>query len=216
MSSQAAVDCNALEATTSIEEITDNEHNRDTLRWLQNDELPQLWLCNPDQATGGDYELGSSRELEWLGHFAKKSTCLEGVGILGDDTFGNCSRHSVDRFLDDLGKCNHIKKMRFFRTNLAGIICKLGPAMKSNNFTHFVVEECHLGVPEATFLFNTFRVSNSLEELCIDYEEEEGVLVNLNDGDMAGCIPSLAACTSMRSLTLNYLNLRFRRQPCVQ
>ncbi|EJK45499.1 hypothetical protein THAOC_35884 [Thalassiosira oceanica] len=202
------VDCNALEATTSIEDITGNEHNRDILRWLQNDELSQLWLCRPELSEDNeDYGLGSSRELDWLGHFVKKSTRLEGVGISGDDTFVNCSGHSVDRFLDDLGKCNHIKKMIFAGTNLAEIICKLDGAMESNNFTHFVVKECHLGVPEATFLFNTFRVANSLEELHIHSHSEEDDPANLNDGDMAGCIPSLAACSGMRSLTLNYLNL---------
>ncbi|EJK45444.1 hypothetical protein THAOC_35943 [Thalassiosira oceanica] len=212
MSSQA-VDCNALEATTSIEEITDNEHNRDTLRSLQNDELPALWLCKPGMAIRwGDYEefeLDSSRELDWLGHFAKKSTRLESIGISGDGAFGNCSGHSVDRFFHDLSQCNHIKKMTFSGANLAEIIYKLGPAMKNNNFTHIFVEECHLGVPEATFLFNTFGDMNSLEELCIKGGDEEEGLANLNDGDLAGCIPSLAACKGMRSLTLNQcLNLR--------
>ncbi|EJK69216.1 hypothetical protein THAOC_09545 [Thalassiosira oceanica] len=78
--------------------------------------------------------------------------------------------------------------------------------MKNSN--HFVVEGCYLGVPEATFLFNTFDDMNSLEELDIDCEEEEGgVLAHLDDDDMAGCIPSLAACTGMRSLKLNHLNL---------
>ncbi|EJK51123.1 hypothetical protein THAOC_29735, partial [Thalassiosira oceanica] len=324
MSSQA-VDCNALEATTSIEEITDNEHNRDTLRSLQNDELPAVWLCKPGMAIRmGDYEefeLGSSRELEWLGHFAKKSTHLEIIGISGDGAFGNCSGHSVEGFFHDLSQVEHgndaavahlrpgycsrstpgptaedrrrwfgrdwcnghgirpdrgaprpsyllrgparssttqhdltpplcrygrsgargpsiylvrepdaatsipdgaadvkftipaararrnIKKMTFSGTNLAEIIDKLGGAMKSNNFTNIFVEACHLGVPEATFLFNTFRDMNSLlEELHIDGEVGDD-LANLNDGDMAGCIPSLAACTGMRSLTLNYLNL---------
>ncbi|EJK48740.1 hypothetical protein THAOC_32439 [Thalassiosira oceanica] len=198
MASQA-VDCNALEATTSIEDITGNEHNRDILRALQNDELTELWL-----STGGDYELGSSRDLGWLGHFAKKSTSLEMVGIYGDDTFRNCSGHSVDRFLGDLGQCNHIKKMHFQDTNLAEIVYKLGPAMKNSRRTHFFVVGCHLGVPEATFLFNTFRDMNSLEELCI---ECDGNLANLNDGDMAGYIPSLAACAGMRDLKLSYLNL---------
>ncbi|EJK62024.1 hypothetical protein THAOC_17383, partial [Thalassiosira oceanica] len=207
MSSQA-VDCNALEApTTSIEDITDNTYNRDILLRLKNDTQSELWLCRPDLSEYyEDYGLGSSRELDWLGHFAKKSTRLESVGILGYDAFVNCSGQSVDRFLDGLGKCNHIKKMYFAGINdLAEIINKLGSAMKSNNFTHFVVNECHLGVPETTFLFNTFRDMNSLEELCIDCEE--GV-TNLNDGAMAVCIPSLAACTGMRSLQLNYLNLR--------
>ncbi|EJK47024.1 hypothetical protein THAOC_34284 [Thalassiosira oceanica] len=205
MSSQA-VDCNALEAMTSVEDITGNEHSRDILRALQNDELSQLWLCRPDLATEfEDYELGSSRELDWLGHFAKKSTSLESIGVIGIGTFGNCSEHSVDRFLDDLGKCNHIKKMTF--TGLpAEFIHKLGPAMKNSSRTHFVVDECNLGVPEATFLFNTFRGMNSLKVLCIDGNDGEG-LTNLNDGDMAGCIPSLAACMSMRSLNLNYLNV---------
>ncbi|EJK78112.1 hypothetical protein THAOC_00004 [Thalassiosira oceanica] len=205
MSSQEAADCNALEATTSIEEITEDEQNRDILSSLQNDEVSELWLCRPGLATEyEDYELSNSRELDWLGHFVKKSTRLESVSIFGDDTFCNCSGHSVDRFFDDLGKCNHIKKMHFLGTDLAEIIDKLDGAMTSNNFTHFFVEECHLGVPEATFLFNTFRDMNSLEELYIDCEKD---LANLNDGDMAGCIPSLAACTGMRSLKLNYLNL---------
>ncbi|EJK77914.1 hypothetical protein THAOC_00223 [Thalassiosira oceanica] len=204
MSSQA-VDCNALEATTSIEDITGNELNRDILRRLKNGVLSALRLCEQGLATGDyeDYELGSSRELDWLGHFVKKSTRLETVGISGVETFGNCSGHSVDRFLDDLGKCNHIKWMYF--TGLpAEFIHKLGPAMKNNSRTHFVINECQLGVPEATFLFDTFRDMNSLEGLYINCEE--GV-ANLNDGDMAGCIPSLSACTGMRSLSLSCLNL---------
>ncbi|EJK48051.1 hypothetical protein THAOC_33184 [Thalassiosira oceanica] len=213
MSSQA-VDCNALEATTSIEDITEDKLNRDILRRLKNDELSALWLCRPDLSGDNkdyehheDYELGSSRELDWLGHFTKKSTRLEKFGILGDDAFRNCSGHSVDRFLGNLGKCNHIKKMIFYCTDLAEIIYKLGPAMKNNSITHFTVERCYLGVPEATFLFNTFRDMNSLEALDIGGDEEEEGPSNLNDGEMAGCIPSLAACTGMRSLTLAYLNL---------
>ncbi|EJK47373.1 hypothetical protein THAOC_33908 [Thalassiosira oceanica] len=168
MSSQA-VDCDALEATTSIEEITENDYNWDTLRSLQNDELSDLWLCSEDMATGicGEYELGSSRELEWLGHFAKKSTHLESVGIYGDHAFVNCSGQSVDRFLDDLSQ--------------------MPPGSSGGNLS-----------------VNTFGDMNSLEELCIDCEDD---LANLNDGDIAGYIPSLAACTTMRSLKLNHLNL---------
>ncbi|EJK51126.1 hypothetical protein THAOC_29738 [Thalassiosira oceanica] len=205
--SSHVVDCNALEATTSIEDISGDEHNRDILRALQNDELSDLWLCRPDLSEDNeDYGLGSSRELDWLGHFAKKSTSLESISVIGSGAFGNCSRHSVDRFLDDLGQCNHIKKMHFASTDLAEIIDKLGPAMKNNSRTHFTVEECYLGVPEATFLFNTFGDMNSMEELYIEGGDEEGV-TNLNDDDMAVCIPSLAACTGMQSLNLNYLNL---------
>ncbi|EJK47020.1 hypothetical protein THAOC_34287, partial [Thalassiosira oceanica] len=210
--SPIAVDCNALEAaaTTSIDDITGNEHNRDNLRALQNDELSELWLCRPDLSEDDeDYGLGSSRELDWLGHFVKKSTRLESVGIMGSGAFDNCSGHSVERFFHDLGKCNHIKRMSFSEANLAEIIYKLGPAMKNSNFTHIFVEACPLGVPEATFLFNTFGDMNSLEELCIKGGDEEEGLANLNDGDIAGCIPSLAACTGMRSLKLNQcLNLR--------
>ncbi|EJK61744.1 hypothetical protein THAOC_17714, partial [Thalassiosira oceanica] len=205
--SSPAVDCNALEATTSIEDITGNEHNQDILRTLQNDELSQLWLCRPALSEDNqDYGLGSSRELEWLGHFAKKSTRLESIGVSGSGAFGNCSGHSVDRFLDDIGKCNHIEKLHFMNTDLAEIIYKLGPAMKNNSRNHFALKGCYLGVPEATFLFNTFVDMNSLEDLYIDGDEEEGIS-HLNDGAMAGCIPSLAACTGMRSLKLNYLNL---------
>ncbi|EJK59240.1 hypothetical protein THAOC_20566 [Thalassiosira oceanica] len=163
--------------------------------------------CRPPSCLASateDYELSNSRELDWLGHF---STRLETVGIFGSGAFGNCSGHSVDRFLNNLGKCNHIKKIHFAGTNLAEIIDKVGGAMTSNNFTQFFVDECHLGVPEATFLFNTFGNMVSLEELFIDGIEEVEELANLNDGAMAVCIPSLAACTGMRSLQLNHLNL---------
>ncbi|EJK64938.1 hypothetical protein THAOC_14271 [Thalassiosira oceanica] len=164
MSSQA-VDCNALEATTSIEDITENEQNQDILRSLQNDEISALWLCRPERATeSGEYGLGSSRELDWLGHFAKKSTRLESFGISG-------VTHSA-----------------------------------TAADTPWIDSLTILAIPEATFLFNTFGVMNSLEELCIEGGDEEGV-ANLNDGAVAGCIPSLAACTGMQSLNLNYLNL---------
>ncbi|EJK58484.1 hypothetical protein THAOC_21383, partial [Thalassiosira oceanica] len=78
MSSQA-VDYDDLEATTNIEEITGDELNQNTLRSLKKDELSSLWLCArglaPDVYEDGEYyELGSSKELGWLGHFMKKST----------------------------------------------------------------------------------------------------------------------------------------------
>ncbi|EJK62551.1 hypothetical protein THAOC_16831, partial [Thalassiosira oceanica] len=205
--SSPAIDYDALEATTGIEEITADGNNQDTLRSLKKDELSALWL-SPEWDEHGDYVLeGSTGELGWLGHFVKTSTRLERFGLYGSEVFKECSKQSVDKFLDDLGRCNHIKKMIFSSTNLDGIICKLGPAMKSNNITHLVVRGCYLGVPEATFLFNNLRDMISLEELYVNCEDEEEDLANLNDGAMAGCIPSLVACTSMQELKLNGLNL---------
>ncbi|EJK44374.1 hypothetical protein THAOC_37091, partial [Thalassiosira oceanica] len=202
--SSPAVDYDALEATTTIEEITEDECDQETLRSLKNDELPSLWLRETGLADQhGDYELRSSTELGWLGHFMKKSTRLESFGILGGDVFHNCSEQSIDRFLFDLRKCNHIKKMHFVRTYLAEIIYKLGGAMKSNSITHLVVEGCHLRVPEATFLFN--NLPDVMEELWISCEHDgEDVL---DDDIMAECIPSLANCTGMRKLKFNGLNL---------
>ncbi|EJK58487.1 hypothetical protein THAOC_21382 [Thalassiosira oceanica] len=98
--------------------------------------------------------------------------------------------------------------MNFSFTNLAEIIYKLGPAMINNNIAHLVVDECYLGVPGTIFLFNTLRDMNSLEELYVDCELDDGHgLVNdLNDTSMAECIPSLATCTGMRKLMLNGLS----------
>ncbi|EJK54169.1 hypothetical protein THAOC_26268 [Thalassiosira oceanica] len=184
MSSQG-VDYDTLEATTSIEEITE-----DTIL----------------AAEHGDYVLdGSTEELGWLGHFMKKSTRLNEFRISGGDALVSCSGQSVDKFIGDLSKCNHIQKMTFAYTDLAEIIYKLGPAMINDNITQLTVEGCFLGVPEATFLFNTFRDMNSLEELCIDCDD--GFEHDLNDVTVAGCIPSLAACKGMRKLKLNFLDL---------
>ena len=61
-------------------------------------------------------------------------------------------------------KCDHIKKMEFSYVCLAEIICKLGPAIKSNSITRWLIEGCDVGVPEANLLFNTFRDMNSLME----------------------------------------------------
>ncbi|EJK57931.1 hypothetical protein THAOC_21985 [Thalassiosira oceanica] len=199
------VDQDALEATTNIEEITVNENNQDTLRSLKNDELSSLCLCKFAYDLG-DYVLGGSTgELGWLGHFVKKSTSLESFGIVGGAVFEDCSKQSVIRFLDDLRKCNHIKKMDFFGiTNMAEIIYILSGAMKSN-ITHLFVNFWILGVPEATHLFNNFCAMRSLEELCVQCEH--GGEANMSDYDMAGCIPSLAACKGMRKLELTGLHL---------
>ena len=67
---------------------------------------PALTVCEVLYArdfTAG-YSPGSSEELGWLGHFAKKSTDLETFGMCGRDIFQNCSEESVDRFFEDLGK----------------------------------------------------------------------------------------------------------------
>ncbi|EJK74423.1 hypothetical protein THAOC_03896 [Thalassiosira oceanica] len=183
MSSREEVDYDALEATTKIEDITNDDIKQGTLRSLRDDDgdLSHLWIRVGEEAYDhGEYHPESSEELGWLGHFVKKSTRLEWFGIYGGDIdiFHNCSEQSVDRFLDDLRKCNHIRKFHFIGNGLAEIIYKLGPAMKSNNITHLSVGGCCLGVPEATFLFNTLRDMNSLEELCIDCEEVED-LANL-------------------------------------
>jgi len=208
MSSQA-VDYAALEASTSVEEITENWSNRDILRSLKNDDLSALWLCAPDLADDyEDYVLCGSPELGWLGHFVTKSTRLESFGIHGREIFYNCSERSVERFFEDLGGCSHIKKIHFAITDLAGIIYKLGNAIKSNSITHWSMDGCFLGIPEATFLFNTFRDDmNSLEELHIDCDDGDEGLNDLDDNVMAGCIQSLTACTGMRKLNLNYLKL---------
>ena len=211
MSSQA-VDYDALEASTSIEEITENEFYQDTLRSLKNDDLPALFLCTQGVAVEGEglghITFDSSRELDWLGHFARKSTCLNEFGMYGMEIFDRCSGQSVDKFFENLGRCNHIEKMRFDDTDLAGFIYKLGPVMKNNNITQWTSDGCFLGVPEAKILFNTFRDTNSLEKL---YITSDGLALDeLDDDVMAGCIPSLAACSSMQKLQLFDLNMSTR------
>ena len=209
MSSQE-VDYDALVETTSVEEITENGINRDTLLSLKNDELRALSLCPGFAEDDGDYVPGGSAELGWLGHFVKKSTRLESFAMYGYYIFDGCSEQSVERFFGDLGLCNNIKEMNVTSSDQAEIIYKLGPVMKNNNITHFSVKECYLGVPGTTFLFNTVRDMNNLEELCIDCGQGEEGFNGLDDDVMAGCIPSLAACTGMRKLTLNYLSMSTR------
>ena len=147
----------------------------------------------------------SSKELGWLGHFVKKSTRLERFCIHGLNIFDGCSEQSVDRFFEDLGSCNHIKKMNFTATDLAEIIYKLGPAMKNNGITRLYMKEWYLGIQEIDYLFNAFRDMNSLEDLCFDCELDGDD--DLDDDDMAGYIPSLAAHSAMRILTLKNLNM---------
>ena len=59
----AGVDYDALAATTSVEVMTGNEINQDTLRSLKNDNPPYLRLCLPGlpPVDRGDYVLGGSK-----------------------------------------------------------------------------------------------------------------------------------------------------------
>ena len=195
-------DYDTLAATTSIEDMTDNEDNQWTLRSLKNDDLRTLWLCEPGVGDDhGAYKPDSSEELGWLGHFAKESARLEELGMCGRNIFRKCSQQSVNRLFEDLGKCNHIKNVDFSCTDLAGIVGKMVSVIKNNTITRWDLEGCHVGVNEANLLFNAFRDLKSLEELCIIYDGDD-VGYGSDDDTMAMCIPSLSACMSMRKLEL--------------
>ncbi|EJK44995.1 hypothetical protein THAOC_36422, partial [Thalassiosira oceanica] len=199
----------ALEATTSIEDITVNLDNQKILRSLRDDDgdLSRLCVCCKEAHEHGDYRPENSEELGWLGHFAKKSTNLEDFA-LDQAIFENCSKQTVDRFFEDIGRCSHIKRMALIhdmRPHLVQIAHKLAPSMKKNNITHLSLKDCFLGISEANFLFDTLRDMKSLEELSISYDNGDYLL---NDVDMAEWIPSLAAaCTVMRTLKLSSLGL---------
>ena len=126
--------------------------------------------------------------------------------MCGSDIFHNCSEQSVDNFFEDLGKCNRIRKLNFdSRNDLAEIMRKLEPVIRNNNITHWSSDACDLGDAEANNLSNVFRDMKGLEELSITCDDDDED--DLNDGIMAGCIPSLAACTGMRKLALRDLNI---------
>ena len=175
------------------------------------DNLSYLCIGEEDEeALSGEYHPGSSEELGWLGHFAKKSSHLDTIQFLGGDIFKNCSKESVGRFFEDITRCNRIKKMYFSGTDLTDTICNLENVMKNNsisNITRLSVEECYLGVPEAHSLFNIIRGMRKLEILSINCEDVDH---GLDDDIMAGYIPSLAACTAMRDLDLICLGLSTR------
>ena len=202
------VDYDALEASTSVEEITENEFSQDSLWLLKNDELPALWLCTQDRNDEvGHYVVGNRKELGWLGHFVKKSTGLKWFGMYGYGIFDKCSEQSVDRFFADLGKCSHIEKMTFEGIDLAGFIYKLGNAIKISKYQRSS-KGCYLGVPEANHLSDTFRAMKSLKELWIgDDEDSDPVDHDLNDEDVAECIPLLACCAGMRKLVLKDMSM---------
>ena len=202
-------DYDALAATMSIEDMAEDGLNQATLRSLKDDDadLCHLGLCSEDMAGElGDYYPGSSEELGWLGHFAKKSTHLITFGLCGDDIFKNCSQQSVERFFQDIGQCNRIKKMHCWYTDMSDIIEKLGPVVENNDITHWDMQDCILGVPGASYLFNAFQNMKSLKELSICYDDED-VDHGVDDDIMSGCIPSLAGCTAMQTLNLGWLGL---------
>ena len=208
----SSVDYDALEATTSIEDITEDELNRDTLRSLRDDDgdTSRLRLCSEEYADEpGEYHPGhpgGSEELGWLGHYAKKSAHLEEFEIgPGDGIFRNCSEQSVVRFFQDIGRNDRIQSLIFTCTELFGVIYKLIPAMNENNITRFYLDSCYLGVSDTKLLFNAFRGMKSLEELGISDQQDSDY--DLDDDAMAECIPSLAACTCMQKLILRDLNI---------
>lgn len=216
-----ATDYDALVETTSIEDMTEDEMNYGILWSLMFDhtfddaDLPRLRLCSDGRLTRrrGDFIPWSSKELGWLGYFVKESVSIKEFGVVGRDIFENCSEESVNIFFhENLGKCNHLKTIRFRETDLSDVIFKLGPVTKNSSITHWTVSICTLGVLEAKHLFNTFREMKILEELYISLSGSNGKCVNgvnsdLDDDIMAGCIPSLATCAGMQTLELNDLNI---------
>lgn len=198
----------ALEATTRVEDITEDEGNQETLRSLKDGGCYHLDICSRDIfGEDSDFDPRSSEELGWLGHFAKKSVHLDQIGFCGSDIFNNCSEQSVKRFFDDIGKCNRIKQLYIVETDLNEIIDKLDAVINNNseNITHLCSHRCNLEVPTAKHLFNFFRGMRSLQEISVSNDEVDG----LDDDDMAVCIPSLEACTGVQELKLEFLGLGF-------
>jgi len=115
-----APDYDALVATTNVEDMTEDEDNRYILQLMMDDDgdFSGLCLCSESNAMDDydEYHPKSSEELGWVGHFAKKSTHLEEFGLSGsdDEIFSNCSKQSVDRFIDDIGKCNQMICLHYF------------------------------------------------------------------------------------------------------
>ena len=215
MPSNETLDFDALAQTTNIEDMAEDELNRGTLRLLKNNDARlshlRLWGAQEDPEECGDYHPGSSEELGWLGHFAKKSTHLHQFSLGGSDVFINCTEQSVDGFLEDLGNCNHITKMTFDDIDLTKIAYKLGPVTSSKEISRFIADRCYMGALEANSLLNVFGDMTTLEELSISYDhydvgDDSGN--DLDDDIMARCIPSLAACTCMRTGPEGYAHER--------
>ncbi|EJK67454.1 hypothetical protein THAOC_11507, partial [Thalassiosira oceanica] len=209
----------ALAQTMSIDDMAEDELNRGTLRLLRDDDasLPhlRLWGTGEDAQEHGDYHPGSSEELSWLGHFAKRSTHLKTIHFLWAGIFEKCSEQSIDRFFEDLGRCHHVKTMRFDDADLTEFVDKLGPVVKNNDITNFFSDGSYLGVSEANALFNTFSDMKSLEDLWISYDNYDFGDDSDNDLDddiMARCIPSLAGCTCMQRLILK--DMRMSSKSC--
>ena len=217
-SSTNTVDYDALAATTSIEDITEDAKNQEILRSLRDDDvnLSRLYLCKRDYTSDPHCCPGSSEELGWLGHFVKNSAHLEDFEMCGcegpDDIFDDCSEESVVRFFEDIGKCNRLKTLTFTCEELYRIIYKLIPVMKNSKINRFVLDGCFFDEdcgdegPHIIRLFNTFRDMKNLDELSID-EESPYSCLSATDDVMAECIPSLADCTNMRKLVLRALNM---------
>jgi len=211
MSPSKKTDYDALEATTRIEDITNDEVNQDTLQSLKDDdgELCRLSLVSEDVVDEGDYHPKSSEELGWLGHFAKKSAHLDGLYVFGSTRkiFENCSEQSIDRFFEVLGSCNKIKRVKVIHTDLADIISKLGPSM-NKNITRWDIDDCYLGAVEVNQLFTAFQGMKNLEGVDLNYiDDEDAIYRDVDDDIMARCIPLLAACTRMRELNIRGLGL---------
>mmetsp|Transcript_22501 Transcript_22501/g.53080 ORF Transcript_22501/g.53080 Transcript_22501/m.53080 type:complete len:541 (+) Transcript_22501:195-1817(+) len=217
-----APDYDALVATTNVEDMTEDEDNRYILQLMMDDDgdFSGLCLCSESNAMDDydEYHPKSSEELGWVGHFAKKSTHLEEFGLSGsdDEIFSNCSKQSVDRFIDDIGKCNHIKKLKFnYRNDLPALFRKMGPVMTNSNIKHYHVGDCDLGAEQLYFLFSVFRDIKSLEALTFaysnDYDHDSsanyGHVLDASDIIKAGCIKLLAACVGLHTLNLYGLSL---------
>ena len=87
----------AAASTIKIEDVTDDDLNRDILRRLkENDpELVELRVSNAvNLRDENEYCLSSeadARELEWLGYYIGKNTSLKLLGLNGHEGFNNAT-----------------------------------------------------------------------------------------------------------------------------
>ena len=162
---------NAQVATLDIDDIADDENNRDILHRMKNDNTfceyeYDLWIQETVDGEDSDYRPEGVEDMGWLGYFIGRHMHLNGLYIKDfDPMWGDVASDALVPFLEGVSRNTSIKKFWLLDTDLLNgrVFTALGSFFTSNQRLDTIkLHNCDFGA-DGCRLF-TLALGNSINK----------------------------------------------------
>ena len=205
------IDYDALVDTTSIEDITSCDYQRELLYEIKNNDHNCTFISLSDNGDIYDYLPENLRDLGWLGYFIGKNTSLRGLSIDAIDLLN--SPGAIEIFCTGVNQNRFIEKITFFclgEAEMRGVLQSMNTFFKCNHLTDIDLIACGMDAEACRQFCLSVGGRKSIKSLKqVNIEDCE-----IEDRSMVDIILSLSSHSQLKVLYLQS-NVGFGRNSCI-